>query len=184
MRVADVKQVAIAVLCIGTLAGACAQPVQFRDKNGHVLPESPSMRTVNGMGGMLIVTSDKEWRKKWKSPEGNQKTFSSLSTVARGTQIFFLAFFSNPKLDAQGHPNLVCDFDAVKPDGQNAIHHTDLVCFEGALKGQPRNMYLAAPVFNFLPQSSDQLGTYTVHMTIKDKLGNTVLPLTSSFKLE
>ncbi len=178
------RQLVVLLMGLFAAATALAQPTQWRDKNGRALPDTEFRRSLNGLGGMLIITEDKDWRKKWESGDGSQKDFRQVGTIARGTQVFVLAFFSNPKSDAGGRVDLLCDFDVAEPGGKNVMHKTDVICFQGVLKGKPHDVYLAAPVFNFLPEGSDPLGTYTVRMSFKDKLGNTTLPLQSRFTLE
>jgi hypothetical protein len=98
--------------------------------------------------------------------------------------VFVLIFFSNPKLGADGRANLGCDLDFIRPDGTVSVHQNDLVCFQGEVKGGPYNVYLAAPVIGFTGDASDPAGTWTVQVSLRDKVSNTVLPLKTSFTLK
>lgn len=152
--------------------------------DGKPIPETEARRSLNGLAGMLLVTPDADWREKWDTPASNIPKFKEATSVPRGKQVFILTFFANPKLDAEGRANLKCDFDITRPDGSASLHQADLSCFEGASKGNPYNMRLSAPAIGFTGDPGDPAGTWTVRVVLKDKVGNTVLPLKTSFVLE
>lgn len=152
--------------------------------DGKPIPDTEARRSLNGFVGMLLVTPDADWRGKWDTPASNIPKFNKATSVPRGKQVFILTFFANPKLDADGRANLKCDLDITRPDGSATMHQTDLTCFAGVSTGNPYHMRLSAPVVGFTGDPGDPAGTWTVRVALKDKVANTVLPLTTSFVLE
>lgn len=145
-------------------------------------PQGPA--AARGMAGWLFATTDADWREKWDTPEDTVPCFRQASSVARGQQIFLLTFFANPALGDGGRANLRCDLQILRPDGSAVTNESDLVCFDGTLRGKPGNMYLALPVVAMSGDPDDPLGTWTVRVVLKDKVGNSELPLQTTFELK
>jgi len=40
-------------------------------KDGTRVPNSDNMKSINGFGGWLVVTPDKDWAQKWETPTEN-----------------------------------------------------------------------------------------------------------------
>jgi hypothetical protein len=178
------KYLTIIALGLAIASAAFGQDGLWKDEHGNPAPETEARRSLNGLGGSLLVTSDANWREKWDTPSNTIPHFSEAKSVARGEQVFVLVFFANPKLTSEGSANLTCDLAVTRPDGTTSIHQTDVVCFQGMLKGSPNNMYLSAPVIGFTGEASDPAGTWTVRVSLKDNFRNTVLPLKTSFILK
>ncbi len=156
----------------------------WRDKEGNVAPNTESRSSINGFAGWILVTSDADWEKKWKTPSSTVPHFSEAKTVPKGKKVFLLMFFSNPQLDGGGRANVTCDVDIVQPDGSISSHNPDLVCFRGEIAGNPNNMYLSAPVVAFVGEPKDPAGLWLVRVTLKDNSRHVVLPLKTSFTLQ
>jgi hypothetical protein len=178
------KTLAIAAACLAISFAALGQSETWKDQDGRPLPNTEARKSLNGLGGWLLVTSDADWQEKWGTPEQTVPHFTEALTVGRGKTVFVLAFFTNPKANSQGRADLTCDLDVTRPNGTTSIHQDDVVCFRGALKGSPTSMYLSAPVIGFTGEAADPAGTWTVRITLKDNVRNTVLPLKASFVLE
>ena len=78
---------------------------------------------------------------------------------------------------------MTCDIDVVRPDGTSSVHQVDVVCFRGALRGSPTNVYLSAPILNFAGESNDPTGKWSVRVILKDNIRHVSLPLKTSFTL-
>ena len=178
------KRITCLAFCLVISMAAIAQGGFWRDKQGNPAVETEARRSLNGLGGWLLVTSDANWREKWETPSTTVPSFKEAKTVRRGEKVFVLAFFANPELTAEGRVDLTCDLDVTRPDGSIAIHQPDVVCFRGTLKGSPYNMYLSAPVIGFVGDPADPAGAWVVRVSLKDNLRSTVLPLKTSFALE
>lgn len=163
---------------------AFAQNPTWKDALGRPIPETEARRSLNGFAGSLLVTSDADWREKWNTPASTVPHFREATSAARGQQIFILIFFSNPALGADHRASLSCDLDVMRPDGTVSMHQTGVVCYQDEIKGGPYNTYLAAPVIGFTGDAADPAGTWTVRVSLKDNVRDTVLPLKTSFVLE
>lgn len=178
------KYLAAAAIGLVLATSVIAQDGIWKDAHGHPVPETAARRSLNGLGGSLLVTPDANWREKWDTPANVTPQFNQAGTIVRDQQVFILIFFANPKLDAQGRADLTCDIDVVKPDGTSSGPQQGLVCFRGEIKGGPYNTYLAAPVIGFTGDATDPSGEWTVSVALKDNLRNTVLPLKTTFVLK
>ncbi|WP_026286592.1 hypothetical protein [Pseudomonas umsongensis] len=167
-----------------SLSWASAQAGYWKDSNGNPIPDTESRRTIGEFGGSLLITSDPDWEKKWNTPAETTPVFTEAQIVSRGERIFALTFFANPKLNANHEANITCDLKATRPNGTESINQRDAVCFQGRLKGDPNNMYLAAPVIGFIGEPDDPVGVWTLEITLKDNLRKVVMPLKATFTLK
>ena len=162
---------------------ALAEDRFWRDEQGNFVPNTEARNAVAGFGGWLVVTSDSDWQAKWETSPNTVPRFTEAKTVARGKTIVILTFFANPKLTESGDADVTCDIDVVRPDGTSSVHQVDAVCFRGALRGPTTNVYLSAPILNFVGESNDPAGKWSVRVTLKDNIRHVSLPLKTSFTL-
>ena len=172
----------IILICLNSVA--FSQDAFWKDSNGKPVPNSESRSSVKDFGGWLLVTPDTDWRSKWETPSDTMPKFNVASAVERGKQIVVLTFFSNPKLTKNGNADVRCDIDVIRPNGSFSVHQSDVTCFQGPLKGNPHNLYLSAPIINFVGDPEDPAGRWVVKVTLKDKIRNVALPLKTSFILK
>jgi len=156
----------------------------WKDSQGRAQPDSDARKAQNGFGGWLLLTSDEDWQSKWNTQPEAIPSFSMAGNIAKGKPVYALTFFSNPKLNADGDADISCDIDLRKPDGSASFQQKDATCFKGSLKGQPNYLYLSAPVIKFIGEQDDPYGVWQVSITLKDKIGQTNLPLKTSFILQ
>ena len=156
----------------------------WSDIQGNPLPNTSFRKSINGFGGWLVVTPDQNWEEKWNTPSDTVPQFSEAKSVSMGKKIFVLIFFSNPAFSQEGEASVTCDFDVERPDGTHSIQKPGVVCFKGSLKGPQANLYLSAPVINFLGESGDPPGIWIVRVTLKDQVKNTNIPLETTFTLQ
>ena len=162
---------------------ALAEDRFWRDEHGNFVSRTEARNAVGRFGGWLVVTSDSDWQAKWETSPDTVPRFTEAKTVARGKTIFILTFFGNPKLTESGEADVTCDIDVVKPNGTSSVHQVDVVCFRGALRGPTTNVYLSAPILNFVGESNDPIGKWSVRVTLKDNIRHVSLPLKTSFTL-
>lgn len=167
-----------------SLAWSSVHAGYWRDSNGNPSPDTESRRSVGEFGGSLITTSDPDWQKKWNTSPETIPVFNEVKVVTQGERIFTLIFFANPKLNANYEANITCDLKVIMPDGIESFNQRDAVCFQGGLKGKPNNLYLAAPVIDFIGEPNDPTGIWTVDITLKDNLRKVVMPLKTAFTLK
>ena len=167
-----------------TLALPASGQVGWKDDKGHIETNTDSRKSVNGFGGWVLVTSDANWRAKWKTPSSSVPSFTEAKTVAKGQQVYVLAFFSNPLLDNSGDADVTCDLDITRPDGTSSLHQTDVSCFKGKIKESANHLFLSAPVIGFTREAGDKVGKWVVRIALKDNVRGTVVPLSTSFVLK
>jgi Flp pilus assembly protein TadG len=162
---------------------ALAEDRFWRDEHGNFAPNTEARSAVAGFGGWLVVTSDSDWQSKWETSPNTVPRFTEARTVGRGKHIFILTFFANPELTEKNLADVTCDIDVVRSDGTSSVHQVDAVCFRGELKGPATNVYLSAPILNFVGESNDPVGKWLVRVTLKDNIRHKSLPLKTSFTL-
>jgi hypothetical protein len=146
-------------------------------------PETESQKTVAGFRGLLIVTPDKDWEKKWNTSPETIPYVSGASTVRKGGELFILTLFSNPQLDASEAASVSMDIDVTRPDGSSSSHAEDAVCVRGKLKGPPDNLYLCGQVVGFVAEPADPAGAWSVRVLLKDDVRKVSMTLATSFVL-
>ncbi len=159
-------------------------PSVWHDEQGRPVPDTDSMKSIHGFGGSLVLTTDKDWRKKWNTPPEVRPQFTTASTIPFGKRLFILVFFANPKRDGSGKSDVLCDFRVTKPTGKIALQQKDVTCFQGRLAGDQYNTHLSAPVIAFSGDPGDPAGKWTVEVTLRDVIQNVKLPLRASFVLK
>jgi hypothetical protein len=151
---------------------------------GAASPDTESRKTVDGLGGLLIVTPDADWQAKWQTPSETIPHFTEVQSLARGKKAFVLTFVANPLPDSHGEANVTCDVDVLRPDGSTNIHQADAPCLKGKLALTPDHVFLSAAVIAFTGDPGDPSGKWVVRITLKDHVRGVVVPLQTSFVLQ
>ena len=178
------KRFLIACLLATLTLSASAQLSYWRDEHGKPLPDTDARKSSEGFAGWLLITPDEDWKEKWETPSSTAPNFNEAKEVARGNKVFTLIFFANPALDGAGMANITCDLKATRPDGSSSIDAQDVPCFQGKIGGEPANLYLSAPVVEFIGEPADQSGIWRIEVTLKDNKRGAVLALLASFQLK
>ena len=160
-----------------TAAGDWVQP------DGRPVAETESMKSQDGFGASLLVTTDPDWLTKWRTPADTTPSFSVAREVHTGDQVSIIAFVSNPKLDAKGVAQVQCDVRMTLPDGSVATEQKDLPCFNSALTGPANQVFLTNLRIQFTAQADAPKGTWTVQVVARDTLRGVSLPLQASYEL-
>jgi hypothetical protein len=166
-----------------TASLALADDRFWRDENGNLMPNTEARSAIDGFGGWLLATSDADWKRKWETSPSTVPLFNESHTVKRGKHLSILTFFANAKLTETGEADVTCDIDVIRPDGSSSVHQVGAVCFRGQPKGNPTNVYLSAPILDFVGEPQDQTGKWLVRVTLKDNVRQISLPLQTSFVL-
>ncbi|MEJ8848135.1 hypothetical protein [Variovorax rhizosphaerae] len=173
----------ISVALAAIPAATLAQDGVWKDRYGNPIPQTESRRTLNGLGGWVVVTPDADWEEKWSRPSVVGPVFTQAKKVPKGKQVFVLVFFGNPEVGADGRADVSCDLDVTGPDGRSLVQRS-IACFQGTPSGARNSMYLSKPVLGITSEPSDPSGTWTVQVSLKDKLSGTALPLKTTFVVE
>jgi hypothetical protein len=171
---------AAAILFASTVS---AQTGLWKDETGKPVPETQSRKSTNGFAGWLLVTPDEDWQAKWNTPSNTVPKFNEAKDVPRGKKLFVLIFFANPKVDAAGMADIVCDLKVTRPNRSASIDQKGVTCFNGRIMGNSYNMYLSVPVIAFVGEPADPSGEWIVEVKLQDNARSVSLPLRTSFKL-
>ncbi len=161
-----------------------ASLAQWRSPDGAPIPDTEARKTVDGFGASLLVTPDPDWEAKWNTPSDVTPQFREAKTVKMGGKLTVLIFYANPKPDAANRISVRCDIRLKRPNGTLSVDLKDAACAEGPLRGDPRNVRLAAPVIGFIGEPGDPLGEWRVEVSLTDAIRGTTVPVRTSFKLE
>jgi hypothetical protein len=182
-KLVTVPQKLFALLFLVAAAPALAQTFFWKDSHGKPVPDTPSQKSVNGLGAWLLVTSDEDWEAKWNTPRATVPQFTLASTVTVGKRIFILAFVANPTRSKQGDVDVTCDFEIERPD-HVTTHQHDIECLKGKPLGSESTLYLTKQIVGFVGEKEDPKGKWIVRITIKDLNRPVVIPLETSFTLQ
>ena len=152
------------------------------DMQGNPVPESDSAKSRDGFSATVLITPDQDWQEKWNTPPETVPHFSGAKEVGTGGELFILTLLANPKVDpASGMTNVACDFIVLRPDGSDSVRELDMPCFKVLLPGNPKNVYLSAASLKYVAEPTDPRGTWTVSVTVKDRLRGVEVPLRTAF---
>ena len=177
---ASEKQVQFLRDCI---TGAEAQDNVWVTKEGKPVPNSNSMKSINGFGGWLIVTPDADWKEKWNTSPDTAPAFRGASTVEYGGRLTILTFYSNPKADVGNTIQVICDIKLKRPDGSVTIDSKGIDCASGKLQGGARSVRLTSAVIGFVGEEGDPPGIWHVEVKLTDKNRVVTVPLEAEFTL-
>ena len=156
----------------------------WRNRDGSAKPDTDSSKSVDGFAGMVLVTADADWQKKWETPAETTPNFNVATKAEHGQRLFVLIFFANPLADDGGVVDVTCDIDLLKPDGASQARQADAICLKGVMNGDRRNTRLSATVIGFVGDPDDPSGEWTVRVSLKDKQRHVTIPLKTSFLLQ
>lgn len=150
--------------------------------DGAVLP--PHKPADKPLDGVVLVTDDPDWQAKWNTPEDTVPHFNRVTRAKRGQKLVVLIFVARPGMDAERNVKVDCDLRLLMPDGREALKQEGVSCLSGPLRGAQDNVYLSAPVVNFLGEDGDPAGTWRFEAVLRDRLRGTDRTVSSEFTLE
>ena len=175
----------VSALLLVLMAGQIdAEDMLWKDNQGNRMPETASRKSVNGVGGWLLVTSDKDWEAKWNTSPETIPSFTEAHTVVVGKSLRVLTFVANPTQSPDGAVHVACDFSMQKPDGTFETQKQDVECLSGKVTGSSSTLYLTRLVLGFLGEKTDPAGKWIVRVTIKDLVNGSIIPLETTFTLQ
>jgi hypothetical protein len=176
------KSVLISLLMSLSLV-AHAESDGWVTRDGKPVPNSDLMKSMNGFGGSLVVTPDPDWEAKWNTSPETVPHFSEARNVSYGEQLTILTFYINPKTNASGELDVLCDIKIMRPDGRSS-EYKGVQCASGKLQGSPRNVRLTTAVIKYIGEASDPPGKWIVEVTLTDKMRGIAIPLKTHFNLQ
>lgn len=152
-------------------------------RDGKPVPNSDAMKSINGFGGWLVVTPDSDWEAKWNTSPETIPNFSEAKDVSYGEKLTVLTFYINPKTNAFGELDVLCDIKVTRPDGSSSANAKGVKCAAGKLQGNPRNIRLTSTVIKYVGEEGDPPGEWIVEVRLIDKIRGTAIPLKTHFNL-
>jgi hypothetical protein len=139
--------------------------------------------TERQFGGWLLLTSDRDWKEKWNTPQETVPTFTETKLVQLGEKITILTFYTNPAVDENRHIDITCDVKVMMPDNSISYEENDIVCADEELVGDPANIRLAYAVIDYVGELGDPYGIWTIEVTLRDRNAGTAVLLEDYFEL-
>jgi hypothetical protein len=161
---------------------AIAEDFVWRDPQGKPVPDSHSQKSTQGFGGLILLTQDADWQQKWTRPE--PPSFTGSDVVKLGEKITALVFFVNARKDAGGNVHLRCDFLITRPDGSISTDAQDVACYTGPVSGSDTNLRLINVTPEFIGETGDLPGTWTIHVRLTDTVRDVSLELLAPFEYQ
>ena len=156
----------------------------WRDMNGNAIPDSATAKSKAGFGATLVITSDKDWERKWDTSPETIPYFSEAKEVKVGKELFVLTFVSNPLVGETGMTDVSCDFLVVRPNGTKSVNTLNMPCLNVKLMTNPTHVFHTTAWLKFTATRSDPRGIWKVSVRIRDNLRNVDIPLETSFRVK
>jgi hypothetical protein len=174
----------LTLLLLGTAIPVFAENLFWKDSQGNPVPDRPSQKSINGVGGWLLVTPDEDWEAKWNTPAENIPEFKEADTVAIGQHLFILIFIASPTRAKSGDVNVTCDIEVQRPDHTYSTREKNLACLKGHLHGPQSTLYLSEQILGFVGEKTDPSGKWLGRIVLKDTVKHVIIPLETSFTLQ
>lgn len=171
------------ILLLGCSQSLYAESGGWITRDGKPVPNSDSMKSIDGFGGSLVVTPDPDWEVKWNTPPETAPSFRTASKVRYGENLTILTFYINPEVNKSGEIDVVCDIKITRPDGSQSIGEKEIECAKGKLEGDPHNVRLSSTVIKFVGEKGDPQGIWKIDVNLTDRNRKVVVPLKTRFEL-
>jgi len=158
-----------------------ANSFQWQDERGSPLPQTSARKSVDGFGGLLLITPDRHWREKWATPADHIPVLEESDRVTKGNELQILVFFTNPQPDYNNFINIGCDIKITRPDGSIAVNANDLNCSEGESVHKPGYVLITDVGMTYVAEEDDLLGEWSVEVDIVDRVKNVRVSLSDEF---
>ena len=140
-------------------------------------------KTSDDFSGMLLVTPDTDWEKKWTTPTGSIPRISQADSVKYGEQLAILTFFMNPKPDERNQVDVQCSLMVKRPNRTIAVYEQGIACAEGEMQGGPMSIRLSPVVLKFVAEKDDPAGIWVIDVVVRDMNRKSKLELRTRFNL-
>ena len=159
------------------LAASSAWGQWMDPQTSKPLPDLEWRKTVEGLGGMLVLTKDYEnFMKQWTATgESKVPEFHPASGAKRGDSVTAMVFFSGCA-DAGQNCELVVDFKVLKPDGSTYGAIPKVAAYNAKI---PRRdvVMLSRATMRLKIEPKDPLGAYTFIATLRQPDGKRSMEL-------
>ncbi len=175
---------AIAAVALALSGCATTSNATWLDTDGNVLGDAPHRKSVDGFGGMLIITPDADWKEKWAARPKAGVEFTSATVAHDEEPLYTMILLSNAGIGTDGKADVTCDMRIKRPDGVADFEEIGNACFHTGQKSKRGEIFLSAAVIEFIAEPNDPRGEWTVEVTLNDRVRGVVLPLKRAFVVE
>ncbi|MFH1061499.1 MAG: hypothetical protein V1747_01265 [Candidatus Omnitrophota bacterium] len=141
--------------------------------------DTDNLKSKNGFGAQLWLTSDDSIYETWDTPEIPK--IKTTKTAVRNQPIFAIFLFTNPGMDNQSQADITADVTIISPDGEIYGEFKDMEIWQREYFFAANTLQLAVGNLGILIEDADQLGVYQVKARIKDRIKNIYLDLQTEF---
>lgn len=175
------RLIAAAIL---VLAGTAASAQWIDPDTGKPMPDTDWRKTVEGLGGMLVLTKDYDaFIKDWlQSPETHSPNFRPASGANHGDSVTAMVFFSGCAEPGK-HCELVVDFKVLKPDGSVYGDLPNRPAYSATVPKANVIMLTKATV-RLKIEPKDPSGQYTIQATLRQPGTNRAMTLSQYLFVE
>jgi hypothetical protein len=140
------------------------------------MPDLEWRKTVEGLGGMLIVTRDYErMMKEWTDGQTEAPSILPASGAKRGDSLTAVVFFSGCA-DPGQNCELFVDFTVLKPDGSTYGKIPNIAAFN-AVVPKANVVMITKATMRLKIESNDPLGEYTILAKVRQPKKNRSMEL-------
>jgi len=151
---------------------------QWRDRQGHPLEDTASMKSNGDFGAQLIVIGDEEaFFRRWLTPSAEVR-LDTVSEVERGGSVIVPVIFSGCRADASGNCDVTADYTILRPDGSVYAESNQVEIWRNRPAPPPGLLELAVEYMKLIIEPSDPEGAYTILARVTDHVLDVSLVLT------
>ena len=177
------KRICLILITLFVLPAIASDQFRWKNQDGTAIEQRENQQSKEGFGGLLLVTPDKDWLKKWVTPPEHVPRFTTTREASIGDELNILSFFANPMLDDERQFKILCDIRVIRPDDSISINESDIPCAVGTLETSPMSVFMTQASIMFIGEPNDPLGEWTIEVTLTDANRGVTLPLKTSFML-
>ncbi len=170
----------------GLLSLQAEDAFPLKDQNGKPIScseDSSKIKWVKGFGGVLLLSSDLKVFETWDTkPE--IPVITTIDKVSRNGTLLPVVVFISPGITASGEADVTCELTIRKPDGTIYGETMNLTGWKGRYLAPPANLMLTKDRIGLHIEPADPLGTYTIDVTLRDKVRQVELPLHATFRVD
>lgn len=148
-------------------------------ENGLVVADSDNVKSENGFGAQLWLTSDDSIYDTWDTSAVPKLETTNISL--RNKPIFAIFLFINPGIDIKSQANVTADVTIISPDGEIYGEFQDMEVWQREYAFVQNTIQLSVGNLGIMIENEDQLGVYTIKAIINDQIKNIKLELKTEF---
>ncbi len=151
----------------------------FRRLIRDVQTSSDNIKAVGNYGAQLYLVADAAFFQDWRKPE--TPSITPIDLAVRGQPLYTAIIFYGEARDNGGLANVSYDVTVRRPDGSIYDQRDSMIGYQALAPTSDRELQLGRNYLSIVIGNDDPAGTYTVEVTVHDKVGRVDLPLKQTF---